>query len=124
MGEVRLMKQALYIVTVVAALACGAFGSAQAQVYKQGADLHEALQQDGPLLSNALNYIVGVVDALNGTRSRDGACFDLKGGAVPAARITDVVRAFLLKNPQMKEQGGSSVVSAALAEAWPCRTGQ
>ena len=118
------MKQVLYIVPVVAVLACSSFGSAQAQVYKQGADLHEALQQDGPPLSNALNYIVGVVDALNGTRSRDGTCFDLKGEAVPAARITGAVRAFLLKNPQTKQQGGSSVVSAALADAWPCRSGQ
>jgi len=120
--EIRAMRGSLRKLTMVLALGCAVPAAAQQQVFKQGVDLHEALQQDGAESSNALNYIVGVVDALNGTRSRDGSCFDLKAAeTVTGSRIAQVVRAFLLKNPQMKERPGSSVVAAALEETWPCR---
>jgi hypothetical protein len=115
------MKPLLAATSLILSLACTLPANAQQQVFKRGADLHEALQQDGPQASNALNYIIGVVDAANGLRTGDGFCFDLKAEAVTGAQIAQVVRAFLVKSSQMKEQKGSSVVSAALGEAWPCR---
>ena len=122
LSRTRALKGILRKLTTVLAIGCVVPAGAQQQVFKQGGDLHEALQQDTTESSNAMNYIVGVVDALNGTRSRDGACFDLKGAeVVTGSRIAQVVRAFLLKNPQMKERPGSSVVAAALEETWPCR---
>ena len=118
----RALQASLRKLTIVLAVGCVVPAAAQQQVFKQGADLHEALQQDTAASSNAMNYIVGVVDALNGTRTRDGACFDLKGAeGVTGSRIAQVVRAFLLKDPQMKERSGSSAVAAALEEAWPCK---
>lgn len=114
-------RSACLFAFLIAALAGTMPAAAQQQVYRRGADLHEALQQDGPAASAALNYIVGAVDAQNGRPAADGECFDLKGEAVPASRIVQVVRAFLLKNVPSKERAGSSVVAAALAEVWPCR---
>lgn len=95
--------------------------NAQRLVFKTGADLHEALQQDGAAHTNALNYVVGVVDALNGMLSEHGFCFELKGEPLTGARIADVVRSFLVKNPQMWDRSGSTLVAAALEEGWPCR---
>ena len=115
------MKLIVAVVPLVLSLAWTLPANAQHQVFKRGADLHESLQQDGVQSSNALNYIVGVVDAANGVRSRDGSCFDLGTEAVTGAQIVQVVRAFVLKNAAMKDQPGSAVVIAAMGEAWPCR---
>lgn len=115
------MKSIFATTLLVLTLASTLPANAQQQVFKSGADLHEALQQDGPQASNALNYIIGVVDAANGLRSGDGFCFDLKAEALTGAQITQVVRAFLVKSSPKKEQKGSSAVSAALGETWPCR---
>jgi hypothetical protein len=120
-GEDTAMKSLLTATSLLICLAGTSPVNAQQQVFKRGADLHEALQQDGPQASNALNYIIGVVDAANGLRSADGFCFDLKAENVTGAQIAQVVRAFLVKSSLMKEHKGSSVVSAALGEAWPCR---
>lgn len=106
---------------VCLALLCAALASAQSYVYKSGKDLHEALQQDGVEYSYALNYVVGVVDAANGSATKDGFCFDLKGEAIKGSRIAEVVRAFLVKNTQMWERPGSTLVAAALEEVWPCK---
>ncbi len=115
------MKAILSPVLLVLALCCTAQANAQRLVFKTGADLHEALQQDGAAHTNALNYVVGVVDALNGISSEHGFCFELKGEALTGARIADVVRSFLVKNPQMWDRPGSTLVAAALEEGWPCR---
>ena len=113
------MKSTIGMTALVLALAWADPAGAQQQIFKSGADLHEALQQDTQA-ANALNYIVGVVDSTNGVRSPAGACFDLKGEAVAGARLAQVVRAFLLKTPGMKERPGSGLVIEALGEAWPC----
>jgi hypothetical protein len=95
---------------------------AQGIVYKTGNDLLEALRQGTGLEhSYALNYIVGVVDATNGSATREGFCFDLKQEGLKASQIADVVQPFLEKNPQMRDRPGSVLVAAALAEAWPCK---
>ncbi len=114
--------KAIFAPTVLAfALGCTLPASAQRLVFKTGADLHEALQQDGAAQTNALNYVVGVADALNGMLGEHGFCFELKGEALTGARIADVVRSFLVKNPQMWARPGSTLVAAALEEGWPCR---
>ena len=61
------MKPVLALTLLVSSLVCGMSVSAQRPVFKSGKDLHEALQQDGAEYSYALNYIVGVVDASNGS---------------------------------------------------------
>jgi Rap1a immunity proteins len=102
-------------------LCCTAAVAADRIIFKTGKDLHEGLQQDGAGNSQTLNYIVGVVDAANGAPGREGFCFDLKSEVVSAARIADVVRPFAVKNPQMWDRPGSTLVAAALQEAWPCK---
>jgi len=102
-------------------LGCTVAIAADRVVFKSGKDLHEGLQQDGAANSQVLNYIVGVVDAANGAPTGEGFCFDLKGETVSAARIADIVRPFVVKNPQMWDRPGSTLVAAALQEAWPCK---
>lgn len=95
---------------------------AQGIMYKTGNDLLEALRQaTGLEHAYALNYIVGVVDAVNGSATREGFCFDLKQQGIKASQIADVVQPFLEKNPQMRDRPGSVLVAAALAEVWPCK---
>ena len=95
---------------------------AQGIVYKTGNDLLEALRQaTGLEHAYALNYIVGVVDATNGSATREGFCFDLKQEGMKASQLADLVQPFLEKNPQMRDRAGSVLVAAALAEAWPCK---
>ena len=88
MRSMRKMRVVLRLLPAIMVIACAlpAAGQPQAprhQVFKQGSDLHEALQQDGPASSNALNYIVGVVDALNGTLTLTSAA-----GAGTTLRVT------------------------------------
>ena len=115
------MKPILNLMLLTLALGCSVSAIAQHQFFKGGTDLHEGLQQDGPGYSAALNYIVGVVDAANGSATKDGFCFDLKGEAIKGSQIALVVRDFLVKNPQMWDRPGSTLVAAALEEGWPCR---
>ena len=115
------MKPALSLMVLVSCLVWSMSVSAQRPVYKSGKDLHEALQRDGPEYSSALNYIVGVVDASNGAPARDGFCFDLGPQGVKASQVADVVRIFVAENTQMWDRPGSTLVAAALQEAWPCK---
>ena len=115
------MKPVLALALLVFSLVCGMSVSAQRPVFKSGKDLHEALQEDGTKYSYALNYIVGVVDAANGSPARDGFCFDLGPQGVNASQVVDVVRVFVSKNTQMWERPGSTLVAAALQETWPCK---
>jgi len=103
-------------------LACTMPLYAQGIVYKTGNDLLEALRQaTGLEHAYALNYIVGVVDAVNGSPTREGFCFDLRQEGVKASQIADLVQPFLEKNPQMRDRAASVLVAAALAEVWPCK---
>ena len=111
----------LHLTLFALAIGCILPASAQPFVFKNGSDLHGSLQQDGREYSYALNYIVGVVDAANGTATKGGFCFDLKG-EIGGSQIADVVKAFLVKNPQIWDRTGSTLVAAALEEVWPCTT--
>lgn len=90
-------------------------------VFRDGSDLHAALQQDGAEYAHALHYVVGVVDALNETATKDGFCFDLGSSVIGAAQIVGVVKEFLIRNPQMWKRPGGTLTAAALQETWPCK---
>lgn len=109
------------LATTLVVLMCSTPASAQRHVFRTGSDLHEALQQDGADYSYVLHYIVGAVDATNGAATKDGFCFDLNAERIKASRIADVVKTFVSKNTQMWDRPGSTMVAAALQEAWPCK---
>ncbi len=118
------MRSFLRLSLLSAALALldsGAPANAQTQFFRDGSDLHSALQQDGVEYSHALHYVVGVVDASNGSATRDGFCFDLGPSGIKASQIVDVVKNFLSANKRMWNRSGSTLVAAALQESWPCK---
>ena len=118
----RRCRTALQASVFMLVLACTMPLYAQGIVYKTGNDLLEALRQATGLEHGyALNYIVGVVDAVNGSATREGFCFDLRQEGVKASQIADLVQPFLEKSPQMRDRAASVLVAAALAEVWPCK---
>ncbi len=123
-GRIAVMKSTsrfAFLTITLVTLVCSTPAGAQRHVFRSGSDLHEALQQDGANYSFALHYIVGVVDASIGAATKDGFCFDLNANGIKASRIADVVKAFVSKNSQMWDRPGSTLVAAALQEAWPCK---
>jgi hypothetical protein len=94
--------------------------------------VHAAFMNGNELLQNlnggvsdkwyATGYIAGIVDGFNQTKKlgeKGGWCFSLP--AVTNEQVADVVRLWLEKNPASRHYGGKGLVSAALAESFPCK---
>jgi hypothetical protein len=89
-----------------------------------GNELHGALVNFKSTRQNldgakGVGYVMGVHDALNG-RTSAGYCFQSPKN-VTSGQLSDVVLKYLEDNPQLRHYSGNSLVSAALAQSFPCR---
>ena len=70
----------------------------------------------------AAGYIVGIVDGTDHTKNlvaKGNWCFSLP--RVNNKQVADVVRLWLEKNPASRHYPAAGLVSAALAESFPCK---
>jgi hypothetical protein len=93
-------------------------GHAFTASFVNGNDLLEKCNT--PLDIVCIGYIDGVAYAMNDGNAVNGfkACIPL---GVTAQQIKDIAVRYLIKNPAVRIYAASSLVAAALSEAFPCR---
>jgi hypothetical protein len=81
----------------------------------------------GPNAAECLGYVMGISDAMAATTAFNGrsvagwqACFN--NYPVTGNQMRDIAIRFLRERPQMRHFNAATLVSQALAEAFPCRT--
>jgi ABC-type branched-subunit amino acid transport system ATPase component len=65
----------------------------------------------------ALGYVMGVSDSLDGI-------IHCSGQNVTNGQTRDVVKAYLEKNPQIRDMAAETLASKALQDAFPCKKGK
>lgn len=69
---------------------------------------------------SAKGYVLGAFDELQYIQATRKTCFFKVPQHALAPQITDVVKLFLEKHPERRDDSAGSIVFAAVAEAWPC----
>jgi len=107
------MKRSMKRLILIAALACS---SAQAE-FKDGNRLLSQLQTSTHEYTNALGYIMGVADALQGVTH----CPPVN---VTAGQLADMVKQHLESLPGLRHLAADLHVSHVMKAAWPCAAKQ
>ena len=90
-------------------------GSAQAQ-FKTGNQLYDQMQGNQMEQMNAIGYVQGVSDALQGAM----ACIP---SAVTAGQVYDMTRLYVQNNPADRNLSADFLIMQVLRAAWPCKKG-
>lgn len=86
--------------------------SAQAE-FKNGNRLYEQMTGSNFDQMNAMGYVTGVADALNGVTYCPPA-------TVTAGQLNDMVRNYLQQNPAIRHFTGDLIVRRVIEDMWPC----
>lgn len=88
-----------------------------AGIFYSGNDLKEKLEASAAHSQGVgLGFIVGVADSVSGT----WYCAPSGAGGIQAGQLQEVVRKYFLDNPDKLNLNAESLVTIALARAWPC----
>jgi hypothetical protein len=90
-------------------------GSAHAE-FMNGNDLLDKLTGTSTDQVLGLGYILGVFDASRGT-------YICPPGQITAGQTRDIVKGYLERNPQHRQNTGDLLTTIALATVWPCKKG-
>ena len=104
------MRHKLFLAALI--LSC----SAQAQ-FKTGNQLYDQMQGNQMEQMNAIGYVQGVSDALQGAM----ACIP---SAVTAGQVYDMTRLYVQNNPTDRNLSADFLIMQVLRAAWPCKKGQ
>jgi len=103
------MKKILAIFLMTPVLAHAGFWTGNALLTKMNGDLTDRMM--------ALGYVMGVSDSLEGI-------IHCSGQNVTNGQTRDVVKAYLEKNPQIRDMAAETLASKALQDAFPCKKGK
>ena len=110
--NVRLLVLALVLLAVP-------MGSAKAV---DGFDLEQWCNADHKM---STGFCLGYVNAVAGILSRQRVgehCAALVGkDSLSSKQLVEIVKVFLIKQPQIRSVTGTEIVAAAMAEAFPCK---
>lgn len=81
--------------------------------FKDGNQLLEQLTGSAAEKMNAMGYITGVADAIDGV----GYCAP---GNIRVGQITDMVQNYLQRQPAVRHFSGDLIVRRVLVDMWPC----
>jgi len=89
--------------------------------FQSGNSLYKAMQTAGAFSNgHAHGYIIGVADSFNGIKQEGGDFFCIPKGATEG-QLVDVVRAWIVNNPQQRHFSALSLISRALDDVFPCK---
>ena len=81
--------------------------------FKDGNRLYEQMTGTTLAQMNAMGYVTGVADAVNGITFCPPA-------SIQAGQINDMVQNYLQKNPAIRHFSGDLIVRRVLEDMWPC----
>jgi hypothetical protein len=106
------------ILVAVMVMVLGLSGQAKANLV-DGNKLQKWCQGTGANDAACMGYVLGVTDMTDG-KTFNSDCFEIPMGA-KGRQISDIVKAWLEKNPGDRHYAAESLVVRALARTWPCK---